>query len=236
MIKLTDKLLEAVRAHAAEAAPRECCGVIVVARGKAKYRPCRNLAESGQQFVIDPADYAAAEDAGEIVMIVHSHPNMAPTPSQADMVGIESTGLPWLIVNHPIGTHALMAPSGYRAPLIGREFVHGVLDCLTLIQDYFQNLGITLPQYQRDHLWWQKGQNLYLDLYQDCGFEMVDDIRTHDVVLMQIASPVPNHGGVILADGHLLHHQAGRLSSRDVYGGWYRKITTHVLRHRSLLS
>jgi cell wall-associated NlpC family hydrolase len=52
---------------------------------------------------------------------------------------------------------------------------------------------------------------------------------------MQVASPVPNHAGVIDADGHLIHHCHGRLSSRDVYGGYWRHVTTHVLRHRSLI-
>ena len=35
-------------------------------------------------------------------------------------------------------------------------------------------------------------------------------------------------------DNIILHHCHGRLSSRDVYGGYWRKVTTHVLRHRDL--
>ena len=36
-----------------------------------------------------------------------------------------------------------------------------------------------------------------------------------------------------LGDGLILHHLQGRLSSRDVYGGYWQKITTHILRHRT---
>ena len=61
------------------------------------------------------------------------------------------------------------------------------------------------------------------------------DIRKGDVLLMQIASPVPNHAAIYLDDGVIMQHVAGRLSSRDVYGGYWAKHTTHVLRHRSLL-
>ena len=48
---------------------------------------------------------------------------------------------------------------------------------------------------------------------------------------MQVASPVPNHAAVYLGDGLILHHLQGRLSSRDVYGGYWQKITTHILRY-----
>lgn len=237
-MSLSAALLAEIRAHAERDYPREACGVVVVRRGRRKYIACRNIAEKNEHFVIHPEDWAAAEDAGTPSIIVHSHPSLPPRPSQADLTECEKHGLPWLIVSWPTGAVHEFAPSGYRAPLIGREFSHGTLDCLTLIQDYYrETLGIELPQYHRDDLWWEKGQNLYLDLHRECGFERVTDtLRRHDVLLMQVASRVPNHGAIWLGDGNILHHQMGRLSSRDVYGGWYRKITTHVLRHRSLLA
>ena len=50
---------------------------------------------------------------------------------------------------------------------------------------------------------------------------------------MQLESPVPNHAGIYLGDGVVLHHVQGRLSSRDVYGGYYQKVTAKVLKHES---
>lgn len=235
-MNLSKTVMQAIRAHAEREFPRESCGLVVVVKGRMRYLPCANIADKNEHFVIAADDLINAEETGTVAMVVHSHPNIAPQPSQADLVGIEKTGVPWLIINIPTGAHTITAPTGYRAPLVGREFSHGVLDCLTLIQDYYrETLGITLPDYQRDDCWWEKGQNLYLDLYQDCGFELVEIPRQHDVLLMQVMSGVPNHGAIFLGDGCILHHQMGRLSSRDVYGGWHRKITTHVLRHRSLL-
>lgn len=234
---LTTDLLPEIAAHAARDYPREACGLVVVVRGRARYLPCRNIAESHEHFVIDPADFAAAEDAGTVALVVHSHPDAAPEPSQADRVGCEQSGLPWLIIGWPSGAVMQCQPSGYEAPLIGRQFSHGLLDCWTLIRDYYRiTLGVALPDYHRPDDWWINGQTLYLDHYAEAGFVPVAEPKIHDMLLMQVAAPTPNHAAVWLGDGTILHHQMGRLSSRDVYGGWYRKITTHILRHRSQIA
>lgn len=158
----------------------------------------------------------------------------------ADLSMCETTALPWLIVNYPTGAHKLITPEGWKAPLIGREFRHGVLDCYTLVRDYYRTLAIDLPDFDRDDDWWLKGGDLYRMNFEAVGFVMIGDgtcrdLRVNDGVLLQIASPVPNHAGVLCADGQILQHCQGRLSSRDVYGGYWRHHTTHVLRHRSLL-
>lgn len=237
MTPLSEDILGEIRAHAAQCAPQECCGLVIVRQGKLRYQPCRNVASDPlRNFMIAPQDWAAAEDAGEIVRVVHSHVFSAPEPSDADRVGCENSGIPWLIVNHPLGHFTEFAPTGWKAPLIGRPFHHGVLDCYALVRDYYaQELGIALPDFHRDDEWWLKGQNLYMDNFRAAGFEIVDDMRPHDVLLMQIGAPVVNHAAVLIDGGLILQHCMYRLSSRDVYGGAWRRATRFVVRHRSLM-
>jgi proteasome lid subunit RPN8/RPN11 len=238
---MLDALVEKVREHAASEAPRECCGLAVVVKGRLRYWPCKNISLHNDQFEIDPLDYAAAEDAGEIVGVCHSHVFVSPQPSEADRVMCEFTGLPWLIVNHPVGTHVQIEPSGYMAPLVGRQYTHGVLDCYQIVVDHYKReLGIELPHFAREDGWWDRGENLYLENFEKAGFVMVGDgmhrdIRPHDGLLIQVGCNVPNHAAVYLGDGMILQHVYGRLSSRDVYGGYWQKHTTHVLRHRSMI-
>ncbi len=236
-MKLSDKILDQIREHAAEQDTIECCGVVVVARGKAKYIRCNNISRNGRDtFIIDPRDYAAAEDQGEIRYIVHSHPYANPEPSEADRVGCAASGIPWLIMNHPVGHYRVLEPVAYEPPLIGRNFIHGVLDCYTLVADYYtRELSIDMPHFERNDDWWNSGQNLYIDNFESAGFIAVYDApRKHDAFLMQIRSPVPNHAAVYLGDEMILHHMYGRLSSRDIYGGYWQKATVVHLRHRSL--
>ena len=234
---MTDDLIASIRAHAAAQAPHECCGVVLVANGRQKYLPMENMAKSpAKHFVIDPVEYAQAEDRGEITHIVHSHVNIAPKPSEGDLVGIEQSGLPWIIVNWPTGAWTETAPSGYKAPLVGRNYHHGVLDCYSIIVDYFAELGIELPNFDRDDKWWLAGGNLYAENFHKAGFSKVEGPpQQHDVLLMQIASPVINHGAIFLGDGKILQHCANRLSSRDVWGGAWQRSTVAVVRHKQFM-
>lgn len=241
--------LEAIEAHATAEYPREACGLIVVVKGRERYWPCRNLAaKPGEHFRLDPDDYAAAEDAGAVTTIVHSHPDEAAAPSEADRVQCEAHGLPWLIVavhGGKVAGSAQIEPCGYQAPLVGRRWSHGILDCWALCRDWYaRERGIELPDPPRADDWWNDGHS---DLYAEPALEAVGfrtvgrsgdlhmaEWRAGDLILMQIRSRnlVPNHAGIYLGDGQMLHHLHGRLSSRDVFGGYWLETTTRVMRHK----
>lgn len=216
--------------------PRESCGLLIIRKGKQFYKPCRNMAIGSDNFVLDPNDYAAADEEGEIVAVIHSHPNAAPKPSQADLVACEASGLPWHIVGIPSEKWEYIEPSGYIAPLVGRKWSHGVLDCYAIIRDWYKlELNIELLDFYRADDWWKRGENLYLDNFSKAGFvkTTLEDLKKGDVILMTINSSVPNHGAIYLGDSLILHHVHGRLSTRDVYGGYWLKNSVVFLKYEN---
>ncbi len=231
-------------AHAISVFPTESCGLIAVIKGKEKYFPCVNHAQTkSEHFIISGEQWAEVEDQGEITAVVHSHPNASSDPSQGDKIQCENTGVDWYILS--IGQEpgadphfhdmSAIAPCGYEAPLVGREFFHGSTDCFTLVRDYYKRvLGIELTNYQRTDGWWERGENLYMKNLEAEGFYEVSekDMRKGDMIVMQIMAKEPNHAGVYLGDGLFLHHLYGRLSSRDVYGGMWREATRVIVRHK----
>jgi cell wall-associated NlpC family hydrolase len=222
--------------HAKSEFPREACGLVIVQRGRARYMPCGNLARGTDHFILDPADYARAEDAGEIVAVFHSHPNASCHPSAADRVSCETSGLPWHILGLPSGAWSGCEPCGYEAPLINRPFQHGVLDCYALVRDwYHRERGIELGDYLRRDQWWKQGENLYVEHFADEGFLPItfNQAGPGDLVLFAVESDVPNHAAILLEDNQMLHHCFNRLSSREVFGGYWIRVATHYLRHRS---
>lgn len=231
---MNDQTRGLILEHAKREYPREACGLILNVHGDEVYWPCRNLAENRKDFVMSPEDYAAGEDQGDVLAVVHSHPDTSANPSQADLVSCESTGLPWHIMSIPGESWRTIQPSGYRAPLIGREFSYGILDCFTLIRDWFrEERDIHLMDFDRPEEWWNRGGDLYMENFSKAGFEPVnDEIQRGDVILMQIRAPVANHAAVYLGNNLMLHHLINRLSCREVYGGWWQKNTRLVVRYR----
>lgn len=223
-------------AHAREDDPREACGLVVVIKGRERYVRCRNLSPTPDNFIMDPADYAAAEDLGTVVAVFHSHPVTPPTPSQADLVACEQTGLPWYIVNPKTGQWGECRPSGYKPPLVGRQYAWGIMDCWTCVRDWYaETWGLELPDWKRPTPDDWDRHPMFDDCWSEAGFRPValEDIQYGDALLLSLNNHRNNHVAVYVGEQMILHHLQGRLSSRDVLGGYYLKQVSRVLRHAS---
>ncbi|MCQ9618406.1 C40 family peptidase [Paenalcaligenes niemegkensis] len=256
-MRLAKAVMKAAREHAERMDPQESCGVIITTGGRRQYVACGNDANKPEQdFKINPRDWCIAEDAGEPVAIVHSHPGALPRPSMADRVEAEKHDLPWLILGRD-ESHEWLHPCGYVAPLIGRTFHHGILDCWTAVRDWYaRELAIELPDFERDDLWWEKedAQSLYAANYEAAGFTRVSEPQRGDILIMSIKTPGrpcfhPNHAAIYLgsdaelrseeatpifgAGPFIFHHMYGRLSTREIYGfSWAQKVEL-ILRHKT---
>ena len=83
-------------AHAREAAPLECCGLLIGTRGRVTASArARNLDARPTRFLIDPRDHftamRTARAAGQrVIGAYHSHVSGDPAPSETDIS--EATG------------------------------------------------------------------------------------------------------------------------------------------------
>jgi cell wall-associated NlpC family hydrolase len=193
---------------------------------------------------------------GEIEAIVHSHPDASPEPSDADKASCEKTDVPWLIIGIKKTNDGFdinpkwFSPSGCEVSLIGRQYVWGIFDCLSIVLDYYKReLGIDLGEFDRpDEDWHKSGTDLYAINLAERGFEKVSmPLKQGDVILMQIRSRLPNHAAIFLENGILstepkhypapmsiLHHLQDSASRRDIYGGYWAEKTVSIWRHKNL--
>ncbi|MFI8703972.1 C40 family peptidase, partial [Citrobacter braakii] len=157
-------------AHAAACAPAESCGWVVNTPAGERYFPCQNLsAEPTLYFRMDPADYLQAQAAGDVVALVHSHPDGQPFLSDVDRRLQVQSGLPWWLVCDDRIYKFRCMPF-----LTGRAFEHGGTDCYTLFRDAYHLAGIEMPDFARGEDWWKQGENLYLDNMEAKGFYRVN--------------------------------------------------------------
>jgi len=118
------EVLEQLTAHAREARPHECCGVLIgVNRVIVQARRAANLSDDPNRFELDPqAHVAAIRDtrgtAQSVVGFYHSHPHSPPVPSARDLAESTYPDVLHLIVGFPDAepqTRAfILGPEGYR--------------------------------------------------------------------------------------------------------------------------
>ena len=242
---------EAILNHAAACYPRESCGLIV----NREYIECVNIHTNDEhEFKIDPKDVVRAEKHGKIEAIVHSHPDGSTKPTTFDLMQMPHHGVPWVIVSYPDIDIKVHKKLDYTAPLINREYIHGVLDCYSVVRDYYKReLDIQLDNFNRQDKWWESSEStsLYADNFKSQGFVEVHNLKRHDVILCHVQPTNHiNHALIYLGnDGRLtsentetavgehlvLHHPYLRRSRREIYGNVWRERSAIIIRHKSLM-
>ncbi len=233
---------DAAYAHAMASYPNESVGwVIQRPDGNQEFVRGENVhPQPRAAFRTRPQDWADAEDAGEIVAFVHSHPDQPGFASDADRLGCGTSDLPWWVV--VLGADGVVGdfwitPEPFEAPLVGRQYVFGVLDCYALVRDWYRTeRGITLPDFDRDDPdFWKRGDDVFGRNIEAAGFAPASGAPVvGDVILLRSGSTqVDNCCGVLIEDGLFLHHPTGRLSRRDLYGGPWRRMTSRILRYQT---
>lgn len=227
-----------VKAHALRESPNECCGLILRRGDTTTAKPCANqAAEPSKDFVISAEEHHAALVSGELIGYYHSHIGETAQPSPADLSVCEETELPGLIYSIAQDSFCEFEPSGYVAPLIGRNFSFGVFDCFSLVRDYYrQRLGIELSPLNRELKDLRLGIEGLPEYCEQNGLFTVDTYQPHDILLMQLfRAKLPNHCGVFLGTNTFMHQLINQPSKQESLDGYWKDSVVRVLRHQSRL-
>ena len=103
---IPEAILRELERHAADEAPNEACGLIVLRDGRAiRYEPGRNLAASPYRFELDvDPEIWFLEDDGYELAVFHSHPTDSAEPSRTDLANVGLwRGRPYVILSRATG-------------------------------------------------------------------------------------------------------------------------------------
>ena len=207
--------------------PREGCGVVAVVKGRKRWFPCTNIAEDGEDFIIDSQEYLKLKRTTDIVAIVHSHPDASAEPSEADVKYCNALGVPYHIYSYPDMDLNILNPIKSVVDLYGREYEFGVTDCFEATRDYLSSKKINIPTrapFEDD--WWEKGIEYFTpELIAEWSHVPVSlsEIQVNDVLVFNVKASVGNHCGVYVGNDCFYHHAINRLSCREsLYPLWCR--------------
>jgi len=221
--------------YAETVSEKEACGLVI----NDTFIACKNVSLDRDTFIIDPIDYARATRQGTIQFICHSHLIGSSKATEADTYSCNKGKVPWFIYSKVDKTHSILFPTDYKHPYLGRPYYFGTLDCWGLVADVLlEEKGIKVGRpLVTEEDWFTHKVNLFEQYADDNGFDKVIDnsLRKYDVLLFRVGnSKVPNHSGIMYDKNTFLHHTAKRLSSQEIYGGYWAKYTVASYRHREL--
>lgn len=237
-VRCCEEISRSAKRHALLQYPQESVGCVA----DDEYVPLINVSPSPTK------NFVVREYPDNMQALIHSHPDILPAPSAADMRQQQAMQIPWGIVSVDGRTNQASDVEWFGdqtpiPPLVGRTFLSGVRDCWCLVRDWYRincpSIGNTLPQLPRDPDWFKNGKDLLTrQNVLDAGFVFLhgrNDLRVGDMVMGKIASRVVNHCGILLPDGLVLTHSEGRLSHKEVVRQWIQS-ADYVIRHQEFLN
>lgn len=228
MIEISDEIQDLIFWFADGYAPQEMCGAIADIHDKGRrFFAIDNIAENPEEtFEMNPKGWQALAEDGEIVAVVHSHPNGEPFLSGADRQMQIQTGLPWILAVGGRLKQFRCCPH-----LRGRVFEYGKADCGALIRDAFMLMGIDLPDHTRGDIDDDAEHEYLRKHFERVGFVRISDgLRGGDVILTSYGGHA-NHAALYLGDGQILHHAYNQLSRREPFNQWWSERVHSVWRY-----
>jgi len=228
-------MIHEIEKHFSAEYPREGCGIIGIVKGKKRWFPCKNVANSKDDFIMSSEDWFAIKNKADIFAIVHSHPDAENTASPADIANCNALGVPYYIFSYPDMDLNIVEPTVFTNPLAGREYKFGEKDCFEAMRDYLSAQGIQIPaRAMFEDNWWEKGLDYFNEkIIAQWGFKKVLTPKRNDLLIFQMSEAVADHCGVYLGNDIFFHHAENRLSCREsLYPLWGKHIVG-IYRHEA---
>lgn len=228
-------MIDEIKTHFDTEYPREACGIIGIVKGRKRWFPCKNVAESEKDFVMSSEDWFRVKRQADIFAIVHNHVDSSNEPSENDVNNCNALGIPYYIFSYPDLELNIVQPKQNFNPLIGREYKFGANDCFEAMRDWLSNEGIEIPKraaFEDD--WWLKGLDYFTeDIISEWGFKKVSAPQKNDLLVFAVESSVGNHCGVYLSNDVFFHHAENRLSCRESLYPFWGKHIIGIYRHEA---
>ena len=103
-------MIDSIFEHAAQCAPRECCGLVVQDGNNKRYIPMENISENEDEFEMNPLAFATIQAISKILYVVHSHYDEDCHPSEHDINNCNEIGIPYFIVSYPDKDYTILEP------------------------------------------------------------------------------------------------------------------------------
>jgi len=149
-----DSTWDAIQPYFAERYPEEAVAVVWQ---DGSWDPIPNIHDNpqGSFRVSDEWRLDLVERSDEVLVLLHTHPNGSPHPSDRDSQSQINYGFAWgisVVQGNPASeeVYGVLPPECWgdtvpMSPLEGREMLWVVRDCFTLMRDYHRSVGVLYP-------------------------------------------------------------------------------------------
>ena len=199
----------------------------------------KNISNNDNRFTIAPEEYVAAAAQGDIKAVYHSHPVTDPIFSEFDKFNSISHNLKYVLYSLRDNSFSQFDPNlSTFNQYIGRTFEIGSTDCFALVRDFYkQELNIILNNYKRDENWKSNLGDLFDKHFKSEGFYEAKSPNKYDCILIRLKKDSPSaHIALYVGDNLILHQPEKSFSRIEEYSHKYKKLTSHIIRHKSWTS
>lgn len=121
--------------------------------------------------------------------------------------------------------------------IIGKEWQYGTQDCYGLLRQYYELLGVMLPDFERPKNL-ETTDSIFLRYAKALNFERVtmESRQESDVLLMRLGTRTPMHAAIYLSGDRILHQRVNSISAIEPFRRYYRDRLVAVYRHATCLA